>query len=126
MRLKIPLTGKILEYTPEFEGYGPSGEISGDPANPVRPVPINLGNVKWNLVSIDLETDTAEIEVSPGEGINGRLATDEEKQGFLDYAKNLVEEHTIDELYAMTNSKRLEKSSGIMVEWRKKHYSKGR
>lgn len=136
MKLRIPLTGKVTEYHPELEEYGASCGIGGDLNDPVKPVPINLGNVSWKLISIDLETDTAEIEVKPSDRISiptgkfdaegneiyeTREATEEEKQGFLNYAKNLVEGHTADELYTMSNSKRLIKSKDIIEKWKGKH-----
>ncbi|MBA7704520.1 hypothetical protein ES703_113334 [subsurface metagenome] len=136
MKLKIPLTGKVTEYHPELVGLTPSGGISGDLNDPVKPVPINLGNVSWKLVSIDLANDLAEIEVTPSDKIRvdtGKLdaekkpiyetreATEQEKQGFLDYARNLVEGHTKDELYAMSGTSCLVKSEEIMREYREVH-----
>lgn len=41
----------------------------------------------------------------PGE----RKATEQEKEGFLQYAKDLVEGHTKDELYQISESPRLKK-----------------
>lgn len=134
MRLKIPITGKVLEYDPkagQIDGIG----VIGDNNNPVKIVNISLGNVSWRLVTIDLENDLAEIEVSPGErssllkdGGNpdnpedwtSRPATEEEKQGFLDYAKNLIESHTVDELYAITNSTRLVKTPEMVELYKEK------
>jgi len=134
MRLKIPITGKVLDYDPaagQIDGIG----VVGDPNDPVKIVNINLGNVSWRLVTIDLENDLAEIEVSPGENISilkdggnpdnpedwtSRPATEEEKQGFLDYAKNLVESHTKDELYSMGKAKRLVKPAKAVKLYRQK------
>lgn len=136
MKVKIPLTGTVTEYHPELEGITPSGGISGDPNDPIKPVPIDLGNVSWKLVDIDLENDLMEIEVTPSDRISvdtGKLdgegnpiyetrkATEQEKQGFLDYAKNLVEGHTKDELYAMAKKSKLVKSKEIMRKYREKH-----
>lgn len=133
MRLKIPLTGTISKYHPELAKYGGSSGISGDLNDPVRPVPVNLGNVSWKLVSIDLETDTAEIEVTPSDNISepdlgaegkqkkdkdgnllykSRQATEQEKVSFLQYAKNLVEGHTKDELYQISKCPRLKRPTG--------------
>lgn len=118
MRLKVPLTGTVLKYDPKLTQMGGLGVV-GDNGNPVKLIDINLGNVSWTLVTIDLVNDLAEIEVSPGESISdannsdnpedwtSRPATEEEKQGFLNYAKSQVESHTKDELYTMTNSPRL-------------------
>lgn len=136
MKLKIPLTGKVTEYHPELEGYDASGGIGGDLNDPVRPVPVNLGNVSWRLISIDLETDLAEIEVTPSDRISidiekldgegnpiyeTREATEEEKQGFLNYARSLVEGHTADELYKMTKKGKLIKPKDVMDKWKEKH-----
>lgn len=135
MKVRIPLTGKVTEYHPELDGLSPSGGISGDLDNPIKPIPINLGNVSWKLVGIDLENDLAEIEVEPsdiisvdtgkldGEGnpiYETREATEQEKQGFLDYAKNQVESHTVDELYTMTKAKRLVKPAGAVKLYKQK------
>jgi len=130
MRLTIPLTGTILEYHPELLQYGGSSGISGDPNDPVRPVTIDLGNVSWKLVSIDLETETMEIEVTPSDNVSEldldtegkqkvdtegkplyktRPATGVEKLGFLDNAKNLIEGHTKDELYQISKCPKLKK-----------------
>lgn len=134
MKLKIPITGTVLEYDPvagQIDGIG----VVGDNNDPVKPINIKLGNVSWRLVTIDLENDLVEIEVSPGELISllkdggnpdnpedwtSRPATEEEKQGFLNYAKSQVESHTVDELYAMTNSSRLVKSAEMVELYKQK------
>ena len=137
MRLKVPITGTVLDYdilAAKYDGLG----VVGDNNNPVRLVTINLGNVSWGLVTIDLVNDLAEIEVSPGENISEpdldaegkqkvdkdgeplyktRAATSAEKQGFLDNAKSLVEGHTKDELYAMSKSKKLVKPVGVVEKY---------
>lgn len=133
MKIKIPLTGKVTEYHPELDGTCPSSGVSGDLNDPVKPVPIDLGNVSWKLVNIDLENDLAEIEVESSDRISlltGKLdgegnpiyetrqATEQEKQGFLDYAKNLVESHTKDELYSMSKAKRLVKPAEVLKKYR--------
>lgn len=134
MRLKVPITGRVLGYDPkagQIDGIG----VVGDNNDPVKPISINLGNVSWRLVTIDLENDLAEIEVSPGENINilkdggnpdnsedwtSRPATEEEKQGFLDYAKEAVESHTVDELYTITKAKRLVKPTKAVNLYKQK------
>lgn len=134
MRLKVPITGKVLEYDPaagQIDGIG----VVGDPNDPVKIISINLGNVGWRLITIDLENDLAEIEVSPPKNIStlkdggnpdnpedwtSRPATEQEKQAFLDYAKQAVEGKTADELYAMTKSKRLVKPAGTVELYREK------
>lgn len=120
MRLRVPITGTVLDYDPaagQIDGIG----VDGDNNDPVKLVNISLGNVSWRLVTIDLENDLAEIEVSPGKHISilkdggnpdnpddwiSRPATEQEKQGFLDFARNQVESHTKDELYDISKSKR--------------------
>lgn len=134
MRLKILVTGTVLEYDPiagQIDGIG----VVGDNNDPVKPINISLGNVSWRLVTIDLEKDLAEIEVSPEENINilkdggnpdnpddwiSRAATKQEKQGFLDYARNQIESHTKDELYAMSKSKRLVKPAEAVELYKQK------
>ena len=131
MRLKVPLTGNVLDYdilAAKHDGIG----VVGDPNDPVKPVEIGLSS--WRLVTIDLVNDLAEIEVSPPENINvlkvggnkdnpadwtSRPATSSEKQGFLDNAKNLVESHTKDELYTMSKSKRLIKPAEAVEKYKK-------
>ena len=132
MRLKVPITGTVIAFDPataKLDGVG----VSGDPNDPVR-IDIDLGNVSWRLVAIDLKNDLAEIEVSPGENIDvlksgGNPANPEdwssratipiEKQGFLDNAKHLIESHTKDELYALSSSKRLVKSAEVVQAYEK-------
>ncbi len=132
MRLKIPLTGAVLDYdilAAKYDGIG----VVGDNNDPVKPVEISLGNVSWRLVTIDLVNDLAEIEVSPAENINvlksggnpdnpndwtSRATTEMEKQGFLDNAKTLVESHTKDELYTMSKSKRLVKPAEVVEKYK--------
>lgn len=127
MRLRVPITGTVISYDPalaKLDGIG----ISGDPNDPVRLVPVNLGNVSWRLVSIDLDNEVAEIEVTAGEDtlyntgevdkngkpiINSRPATFKEKEAFLKYASNLINNHTKDELYSISKSPRLKKRRGV-------------
>ena len=134
MRIRVPVTGKVLDYDPvgaQMDGIG----IVGDPNDPVRLIDINLGNVSWRLVTIDLENDLAEIEISPANKVSllkaggdpensddwtSRPPTDGEKQGFLDYAKSLVENRTKDELYGSTKSTRLVKTPAIVQLYKEK------
>lgn len=117
MRLTIPLTGTVLS-----EGTLANGKLSGDPNDPIRPIDIDLGNVSWTVVAVDLENEEMEIEVEPGEKVSEltgendtegnpiyrtRGATQGEKAGFLQHAKHLIESHTKDELYAMAKCPKL-------------------
>lgn len=114
MRLTIPLTGTVLIENP----------LSGDDNDRVRPIDLNLGNVSWTMVDVDLENEVMVIEVSPAEEIDEptgeedgegnpiyirRSATEEEKIGFLQHAQDLVMNHTKDELYEMSRCSRLER-----------------
>lgn len=134
MRLKVPVTGTVKEYDSVAAGIDGIG-VAGDNNDPVKLVGVDLGNVSWRLVTIDLENDLAEIEVKPGERINilkdggnpdnpedwiSRVATRQEKQGFLDYARNQVESHTADELYTMSKAKRLVKTPEMVELYKQK------
>ena len=146
MRLKVPMTGTVLEYDPvaaQIDGLG----VAGDNNDPVKLIDINLGNVSWRLMSLDLENDLAGIEITPSEIIciptgvfrmvdtfdenenpislereihETRLATAQEKHDSLVYAKNAIESHTVDELYTMTNSARLVKPVGTVQLYKDK------
>ena len=99
MRVKIPVTGTFLEYNRE------TGEVTGDPSDPIR-VDVDLGNVSWELVSLDVEKGLAEIEVMPSEMMSEdtgkkdkdgkpifetRPTTETEKQALLDNALAIAE-----------------------------------
>lgn len=120
MRLTIPLTGIVLR---EGSVWG-KGELSGDPNNPIRPIDIDLGNVSWVMVDVDLENEVMIIEVSPGEeisedtgGVDGegkpiyktRKATSQEKVGFLQHAQHLIKSHTKEELYVLSKCPKLKR-----------------
>jgi hypothetical protein len=120
VRLRIPITGRVTDFDSglaELDGIG----VSGDPADPVRPIAVDLGDVSWQLVSLDLENEEAEIEVTPAEetielrpGGNpnnpadyiSRKRTDIEKQAVLDQARAKVEGKTHRQLRALTGDKR--------------------
>ncbi len=120
MRLTIPITGTVLT-----EGKYRDGTLTGDATDPIRPITLDLGNVSCNTVDVDLENEVMVIEVDPAENIaeptgeydaegepmyhKGRPATPEEKQGFLQHARGLVEGHTKDELYALSKCPRLKR-----------------
>lgn len=120
MRLTIPITGTVLV---EGTVHG-TGALVGDNSDPIRPVDIDLGNVSWEMVDIDLDKEEMLIEVAPSEEISAdtgqvddegnpiyikRPATDGERVGFLQYAQQLVMEHTKDELYQMSGNLKLKR-----------------
>lgn len=120
MRLTIPLTGTVLR---EGSVWG-KGELSGDPNDPIRPIDIDLGNVSWVMVDVDIENEVMEIEVKPSEELSEdtgqvdgkgepiyitRKATQAEKAGFLQHAQQLIEGHTKDELYALAKRPKLKR-----------------
>ena len=128
MIVKVPITGRVIGFDPESMG------IVGDPNDPVRVIPLNLGNVSWRLISIDLENDLMEIEVTPADSIfipeldanknfvldqNGlqkgvmHKTTEAEKQRFLNEVKALVEGKTREELYSLAGAKPLVKAKMI-------------
>ena len=114
MRLTIPLTGTVLVEDP----------LTGDDKDPVRPVDIDLGNVSWRIVSIDLKNEVMEIEVEPAEEVSEntgqvdregypiyerRKTTEQEKMALLQHAQDLVINHTKDELYRISKCARLKR-----------------
>lgn len=126
MKLTIPLTGTVLV---EGDVFG-KGDLKGDDKDSIRPVDIDLGNVSWTMVDIDLENEVMEIEVSPADILSepdldasgkqkkdkdgnllyrSREATEQEKAGFLEYARNLIEGHTKEELYSISKCPKLKK-----------------
>ncbi len=142
MRVKIPMTGTVIDFDPEnykLDGIG----VSGDPNDPVRPISLDLGGVSWRLIGIDLENDLMEVDIevpdkipepvfdSEGkpviikdsntpegrQAIIMRPATPIEKQQILANAQNVLNK-TADELYSLTKQKRLVKSTDIMEKYR--------
>ncbi len=120
MRLKIPLTGTVLV---EGTVFG-EGKLSGDPADPIRPIDIDLGNVSWKMVGVDLDNEEMEIDVMPAEKISeptgendtegnpiytSRATTQQEKAGFLQHAQDLINTRTKDELYALAKLPKLKR-----------------
>jgi hypothetical protein len=120
MRLKIPLTGTVVKDA--------DGTWGGDPNDPVRIIELDLGNVAWKAVNFDLDKALVEIEVMPGNFVSEldldvrgkpkidvegkrlhktRMATEQEKASFLQYAKAMLEGHTPEELYQISNCPRL-------------------
>lgn len=120
MILTIPLTGTVLL---EGEVHG-KGNLVGDPDDPIRPIDLDLGNVSWRMVDIDLDNEVMVIEVEAGEKVSEptgatsdedvsihitRLATKKEKAGFLKYARELINNRTKDELYTLANCPKLKR-----------------
>ena len=120
MRLQIPLTGTVLV---EGSVWG-AGDLVGDPKDPIRPVDLDLGNVSWAMVDVDLENGVMVIDVEPGETVDektgekdaegspvyrSRPASAGEKIGFLQHAQKLIEGHTREELYQMSGCPRLKR-----------------
>ena len=132
MRIKIPLTGTVTGFDADCYKLDNIG-ISGDRNDPVRPVPIDLGGVAWHLISVDLETDMAEIEIEAPESIdelksggnpekpedytNGKL-TAPERQAILDNAETVSKSKAPDEFYTLTGAKKLIKAPGVMTAYR--------
>lgn len=137
MRLKIPITGTVIDYDPEaakLDGIG----ISGDNNDPVRVVSLDLGNISWHLVTIDLENSLMEVEAEASEKIDvpvldtegkpvlnedgipevsTRPTTPAEKQQILDNAQHILESKTSDEIYSLTGDKRLVKPASVMERY---------
>lgn len=136
MRLRIPMTGTVIDFDPEcylLDGIG----IGGDDNDPVRPVNLNLGGISWHLVSIDLENDLMEVEAEAPEQISEpvldaegkqvledgkpkfstRPTTPTEKQQILANAQHILESMTADEIYALTGDKRLVKPVSVMEKY---------
>lgn len=117
MLLSVPLTGRVISYNP----------LIGDDNDPVRIIDVDLGDVSWNLISIDTENDLALIEVTPAEysdeaaqptgELDGegqpvyakRKLTDQEKQALLDNVKAKIQGKSIDDLYRISKCPRLKK-----------------
>ena len=119
MRLAIPLTGTVLV---DGSVHG-AGDLTGDPNDIIRPIDIDLGNVSWTMVDIDLGAEVMIIEVKPGETVEDagetRSATPKEKTGFLQHAQGVMN-HTRDELYALTGNARLKRPFKAEIEKLKK------
>lgn len=118
MRITLPLTGTLLAYKPV---------VAGDDSDPIRLVDINLGNVSWELVALDLDNDQAVIEVTPADGYDeptGQVdpegnpicwrvpTTPEMKAAALTWVRAISLEYTQDQLYQMSGNARLRKPLG--------------
>lgn len=114
MRMKIPITGTVKQIEPC---------IIGDKADGIGIININLGNVAWTLINLDLDAEEMEIEVTPSEFVdedtggvdannepiwNRRSSTAQEKAQFLEHARNHSLEHMSKQaLYDLSKSPRL-------------------
>ncbi|KKK65948.1 hypothetical protein LCGC14_2969000 [marine sediment metagenome] len=122
MILRIPITGTVLV---EGSIHG-NGLLKGDPNDGIRPIPIDLGNVSWQMVDVDLENEEMVIEVMPGEVVSeptgendaegnpiytSRATTQQEKAGFLQHAQDLINTRTKDELYVLAQRPKLKRPS---------------
>lgn len=121
MRLKIPLTGTVLV---EGSVHG-AGDLIGDNIDHIRPVDIDLGNVSWTMVDIDMENEVMIIDVEPDDEIDEltgevneegepvykrRKTTAKEKAQFLRHAENhSLKRKSKDELYETSGSPRLKR-----------------
>ncbi len=125
MELRIPLTGTVLH---EGEYWG-KGDLIGDNDDPIRSLPLNVRNLALKVLDIDLKNEEAIVELIPSEEIsepdldeNGvqkvdpvdghlrfkkRLATEVEKSAWLEEARQMVEGHTKEELYAISGCHKL-------------------
>lgn len=114
MKMKIPLTGTVREAKPY---------VSGEPDDPIRMVNIDLGNVSWTLITLDLDDKTMEIEVTPSEKTEydtgevdeqgqpiwaSRPTTPKERTRLIDNARNhSLARMSKQALYARSKSPRL-------------------
>jgi len=108
MRCLIPLTGTLL-----------SGG-SGDPNDPIRIIPLDLGDVSWRAVSFDWENGVVEVELEPTpryvrrmDPLTGNPVSDETETEYdlrrtraLNHVKQLLSKSK-DELYTLSKSPRL-------------------
>lgn len=127
MRMLVPITGRVKDFNEKrakLDGVG----VSGYDDDPIQLININLGNVSWKLISIDLETDEAEIEVTaathvgigdPKNGGYARLTTPEEKIQLLADAQNMITGKSKDQLYAETGSPKLKKLKKHVDDYKK-------
>ncbi len=141
MRLTVPLTGTAIQAPDGTWGGDVSPSLTwdangrpsiplGQPGNdPVRiPDKLDLGNVSWQMVSIDWERSTMEIEVTPSPETDEdtgqvdaqgnkiyrqRSAMAQERQAALDTAKAQLESKSHAEHLAASGNKPLKKIMGL-------------
>lgn len=111
MRLEVPLTGTVAV---EGQVHG-DGRLEGDPADPVRLIDINLGNVSWRMIDVDMDREVMIIEVKAGEYTTDpdtgevRRSTTADKALAMAHARGLIHGKTIAELYKQSGSARLKR-----------------
>ncbi len=118
MKITLPLTGTVKAIQP---GHKPGlVEIYGENEDPIRPVHVDLGDVSWVLVDLDLDAEEMTIEVTAapttkydtgevdGEGkpiFDSMPATAEEKAARVQYAQSHSLSHMSRQaLYALSGS----------------------
>ncbi len=118
MKITLPLTGTVKAIQP---GHKPGlVEIYGENEDPIRPVHVDLGDVSWVLVEMDLDAEEMTIEVTAApttkydtgkvdeEGkpiYAGRPATEQEKADRVAYAQSHSLSHMSHQaLYALSGS----------------------
>ena len=127
MILTIPLTGTVLVEGSVLR----DGLLKGSPDDPIRLIDINLGNVSWTMVDIDMGEEVMIIEVNPAEDLDEdtgqvdgegkpiylrRPTTEQEKEDFLQHARQLVEGKTKDELYVISKSSKIKRPFKVIEE----------
>lgn len=109
MRIEIPLTGTVLV---EGQAHG-DGRLEGDPADPIRPINIDLGNVSWHMINVDLDREVMIVEVEGGEYTSdpdtnmSRPSTPADKAAALAHVQGLIHGKSKAELYKQSGSARL-------------------
>lgn len=103
--VRLPLAGTVLEIK--------DGCVCGDDKDPVRPVGVDLGNVAWKLVSLDLETKTCLIEITAADVKSVEVATDtwetqpmtKEEKAKVETDAKAFESIPHEQLFALTSDK---------------------
>ncbi len=98
MRLTIPLTGRL------------KADGSGNPADPVRIIPLDLGDVAWQAIAFDFDAGTVEVEADVPQRPGELPAIYEvRKEAVLQAAQALLNDKTVDELHTLSGSPKLKK-----------------
>lgn len=111
MRMKIPITGKVKQVHPC---------LLGDDNDIIRPINLPIGNVAWTMISLDIDAEEMEIEITLPETleydtggtdtegkpiISRRPTTQEEKDALIENARNhSLERMSKQALYALSGS----------------------